>query len=95
MAMGEAEYRAKAESLQARLNTLEQNVGPLKERIQRFKENFGVRERSDGSIEIDFEKMVDRLGLEACLELRQVIDERYKISGEAGEKPKVRVTAGA
>ncbi len=81
----------RAESAEAKFNTLKENVEPLKERVQKFKENFGVREKSDGSIDIDFEKMVDRLGPAACLELRAVIDEKHGISGAAGEKPKIRV----
>ena len=102
------------------------------ERVQAFKSNFGVRERSNGEIVIDFAKMVERLGMEACADLRTVIDEKfgpaagidsleikdhrvlvdgmgleralqirklidetYRISGAAGEKPRVRVTAAS
>ena len=99
----------RAESAEAKLNTLKQNIDPLKERVQKFKENFGVREKSDGSIDIDFEKMVDKLGPVACLELRAVIDEKHGkrlrnrkrlsnldsllLSSAAGEKPKIRVAA--
>ena len=84
---------ARAQSAEAKYNTLKENVEPLKLRVQQFKENFGVREKSDGSINIDFEKMVDRLGPAACLELRAVIDEKHGISGASGEKPKIRVPA--
>ena len=85
----------RAESAEAKLGTLKANIDALKERVQQFKANFGVREKSDGSIDIDFEKMVDRLGPEACLELRSIIDEKHGISGAAGEKPKIRVAAAS
>lgn len=67
----------RAETAEAKLGTLKANIDALKERVQQFKANFGVREKSDGSIDIDFEKMVDRLGSEASLELRAIIDDKY------------------
>ena len=86
---------SRAQSAEAKYNTLKENVEPLKVRVQQFKDNFGIREKADGSIDIDFEKMVARLGPVACLELRAVIDEVHGISGVAGEKPKIRVAAVA
>ncbi len=83
----------RAQSAEAKLAALKESIDPLLTRIKQFKENFGVRERSDGSIVIDFEKMVDRLGPAACLELRSVIDDKHGISGVAGEKPRMRVSA--
>ena len=93
MAADEQFWINRAQSAEAKLSTLKENIDALKDRVQQFKANFGVRERSDGSIVIDFEKMVDRLGPEACLELRSVIDEKYGISGAAGKKPRIRVKA--
>ncbi len=87
-------YRQKAESLQAKLNTLEQELRPALDRVKNFKLNFGVREKSDGEIDVDFDKFAENLGIEQALELRSIIDEKYNITGEPGEKPKVRVTAG-
>ncbi len=81
----------RAESAEAKFGTLKANMDAVIDRVKQFKTNFGVRERSDGSIVIDFEKMVGRLGPEACLELRSVIDDKYGISGAAGEKPRIRV----
>ncbi len=83
----------RAETAEAKFGTLKANMDAVIDRVKRFKMNFGVRERSDGSIIIDFEKMVDRLGPEACLELRTVIDDKYGISGAANEKPRMRVRA--
>jgi len=83
----------RAESAEAKFGTLKANMDAVIDRVKQFKTNFGVRERSDGSIVIDFEKMVGRLGPEACLELRSVIDDKYGISGAAGEKPRIRVSS--
>ena len=90
---GEDFWVNRAQSAEAKLATLKANIDPVIDRVKQFKANFGVREKSDGTIEIDFEKMVDRLGPEACLELRSVIDDKYGISGAAGEKPRIRVRA--
>ena len=90
---GEDFWVNRAQSAEAKLATLKANIDPVIDRVKQFKANFGVREKSDGTIEIDFEKMVDRLGPEACLELRSIIDNKYGISGAAGEKPRIRVRA--
>ena len=93
MVQSEQFWVDRAQSAEAKFATLKANVEPMVERVKQFKANFGVREKSDGEIDIDFEKMVDRLGPEACLELRSIIDNKYGISGAAGEKPKIRVKA--
>lgn len=92
---GESHWIERAQSAEAKLATLKDNYEPALERVKRFKSNFGVREKSNGTIEIDFDKLVERLGVEACLELRRAIDEKYRIRGEAGEKPKISVRGGA
>ena len=92
---GEQYWIERAQSAEAKLATLKENYQPALERVKQFKANFGVREHSNGTIDIDFDKMVTRLGIEACLELRKIIDEKYSISGEAGAKPKIRVQAGS
>lgn len=80
----------RAQSAEAKLKTLKEAYEPAIDRIKTFKSNFGIRERDNGEIHIDFEKFVDRLGLEQALTLRKLIDERYQVKGEAGEKPRVR-----
>lgn len=82
-------------SLKAKLAAMKDNYEPAIDRIQQFKTNFGVRERSDGSIVINWDKFVPALGLEQALELRREIDEHYRISGEPGEKPKVKLRVAA
>jgi hypothetical protein len=84
-------WRDRAGTAEAKLGALESNIGAMKERIQSFKKNFGVREASNGEISIDFDKFVENLGMAQALELRKVIDEKYRISGAPGEKPKVKV----
>ena len=84
----------RARTAEANLNTLKENVGPAIERVKAFKGNFGVRERDTGEIVIDYEKFVERLGLEGAMELRKVIDELYRVTGAPGEKPHVRLASG-
>ena len=90
---GEQFWIDRAQSAEAKLATLKANMEPVIDRVKQFKANFGVREKSNGEIDIDFDKMVDRLGPGSCLELRSIIDDRYGISGAAGEKPRIRVKA--
>lgn len=93
MAVDESYWINEAQSWQAKYRALEESLKPAIERVKEFKTNFGVKEKSDGSIEIDWEKFVDRLGLENALVLRGEIDQRWAVSGNPGEKPKVRVKA--
>lgn len=67
----------RAQSAEAKLNTLRQAHEPTLERIRAFKENFGIKENSRGDISIDFDKFVESLGEKGCLELRNIIDETY------------------
>lgn len=91
--MDESELLHRAQTAEAKYNTLEGEMKSFKTRIQNFKANFGVKEKSDGTILIDFDKFTENLGLEGCLELRKIIDEKYRISGDPGEKPRVKVSA--
>ena len=81
----------RAQSAEAKLKTLENAVKPALERVKDFKANFGIRERDNGEIVIDFDKFVERLGVGSALELRKVIDETYNISGSPGERPRLKV----
>lgn len=91
--MSEQEWMERAQSAEAKLSTQRQAHEAAMERYKTFKANFGVKERGDGTIVIDFEKLVEKLGVESCLELRRVIDEKWNISGAPGEKPRIRVAA--
>ncbi len=89
--MDESHWIARAQTAEAKLNTLEAASKPALEKIKQFKSNFGVKERQDGEIVIDFDKFVKNLGQIAALELRGIIDGQYQISGDAGEKPHMRL----
>ena len=95
MAMGESELLHRAQTAEAKYNTLMQSVEPMKQKIQNFKMEWGINERGNGAWQINFDKFAENLGIEQALELRAIIDEKYGISGAAGEKPKVRVPANA
>ena len=86
----------RAETAEAKLGTLKANIDALKERVQQFKANFGIRERSDGSIVVDFDKFVKRLGPEASLELRSIIDDKYAIRPSRSRRhlnPQIHINA--
>lgn len=93
MSMSEAEWIERAQSWEAKHNTLKQSLEATLERVKEFKANFGVKERSDGAIEIDYDKFVERLGLEGWLALREIGDQHWQVSGQVGQKPRVRVAA--
>ena len=68
----------RAQSAEAKLKSLQQAYEPALERVKAFKANFGVKERANGEIDIDFVKLVKNLGRENAMELRRIIDEYYK-----------------
>ncbi len=92
--MSESDWIHRAQTAEARLKTLEQQIEPVKIKVQHFKESWGIKESNqDGSYKINFDKFAENLGMEQALELRAIIDEKYGISGAPGEKPKVRMKA--
>lgn len=93
--MGEKEWMERAQSAEAKLTTCQGAQEALKEEVRTVRETFGARKRSDGSYEINYDAFVERLGLEAALQVRAIIDEKYQISGAAGAKPRVRMPAKA
>ena len=90
----ESEWIHRAQSAEARLGTQEAAAGEMKKKIQNFKASWGITEKSDGSWDMNFDKLADNLGMEQALVLRAIIDEKYGIHGAPGEKPKVRVAVG-
>lgn len=90
--MSEQMWMERAQSCEARLITVEDQFKPALERVKAFKTNFGVRECDDGTLIINYDKFVERLGLEGALELRSIIDSRYQITGSVGEKPRVKLS---
>lgn len=94
MSSDESIWRDRATTAEAKLATMKDAYGPAIERIQVFKMNFGVRERENGDIDVDFDKFVQRLGVTDALELRRIIDATYNITGEPGTKPHLKVVHG-
>ena len=93
--MDEDVWRERAQTAESKLNTAQEGYGRAIEKVQQFKSNFGIKERQDGEIVIDFDKFVDKLGLETCFMLRSIIDERHLISGEPGKKPHLTIVANS
>ncbi len=87
------QWMERAQSAEAKLVAMKESMGAAIERVKDFKKNFGIREKQDGSLEIDFDKFALNLGVESCIELRKVIDETYKLSGKAGEKPRMKIVS--
>ena len=75
--MSENHWVERAQSAEAQLKTLREAQGAAIERIKGFKANFGIKERGNGEIVIDFPKFVERLGQDQASELRKAIDEKY------------------
>lgn len=95
MAMGESEWRERAQSAEAALTTCRDNQDRVKEKLRDMMANLGAKERGDGSIQIDYDAFIERLGIEGALEVRAIIDQKYSISGAPGEKPRIKVAAAS
>ena len=85
----------RAQDAEAQVATIEAIYKPALEKVKLFKLNFGVQERQDGTIDINFPKFVESLGIEQALVLREQIDEQYNVSGEPGKKPHLKLVADA
>ena len=75
--MSESMWIERAQSAEAKLKTLKDAFEPALERVKTFKANFGIKERDNGQISIDFVKFVKNLGQDAAMELMVVIEEEY------------------
>ncbi len=91
--MDESAWIDRAQTAEATQATMQENINRLKEKYRNLLKTLGAKESSDGTIDIDFEALVERLTVEHALELRGVIDERHRISGSLGEKPRISVSA--
>lgn len=89
----ESYWVERAQSAEAKLQTVQEAAERMKERVRSVKDTLGARERSDGSFDIDFDKLVANLGVDNVLEIRRIIDEQYGISGNPGEKPRMKARA--
>lgn len=89
----ESMWIERAQSAEAKLSSLNSSTDRMKEEVREVYSIFCARRKGDGSVDIDFPKFVERMGLENALMLRKVIDDVYSISGSAGEKPKIKLKA--
>ena len=91
--MSDAHWIERAQSAEAINSSYQEVIDKLKEKIRRLKEIFGARELSDGQLDINYEKLVGQLDIKSALELRSTIDNMHRISGSAGEKPRIKINA--
>lgn len=85
----------RAQTAEMKVATMRQAHEKAADQIKTFKATMGVREASDGSLVINYDKFAKALGMDGALELRRIIDETYGITGAAGQKPRIKVTAAA
>lgn len=82
-------------SLSIKLQTLQAQTDRITQKCADLREMVCAREHSNGTLTLNFDALAERLGPVACLELRAAIDARWNISGEAGQKPRMRVAGEA
>ena len=75
--MSESDWIERAQSAEARLNTLNQQIDRIKEDSVFILNTFAARKKSDGSFDIDFKKFIANIGSESAAEIRQIIDKQY------------------
>jgi hypothetical protein len=83
----------RAQSAEAALATCREQQDRLKEQVRAVTGALCAKVKSDGTIDIDFDALVQHLPVEQALELRVAIDQHHRISGAVGEKPRVSVSA--
>ena len=119
--MDESEWIHRAQSAEARLKILESATEVLKEKVRWIREELCVKERGDGTFDIDFDALKKRMSDESVVEfedalkgekidleaaakaltveqaiaMRAAIDKCHRISGVAGEKPRVKLNLPA
>ena len=75
------DYLERAQTAEAKYNTLHANTQLTLDRVKEFKENMklmGITEKG-GGIDIDFTKLVNALGEAQAVELKNVISEVYGV----------------
>ncbi len=88
-----SDWIERAQSAEAKLATCSAQTDRLKEQVRTVTETLCARVKGDGAIDIDFDALVQKLPTDQALGLRAAIDQHHRISGGAGEKPRVSVPA--
>ena len=91
--MSEMDWMERAQHAEALVSGSRAGTETVKEKLRQMTDLFGIRGSFEGGLKIDYTKLVANLGIEQCLELRKIIDEAHNISGEPGDKPRVRLHA--
>ena len=89
----ESYWVERAQSAEARFQTLKDSTDRMRDESRAVLDTFAARKKPDGSYQIDFERFVEQIGLEGAMELRQIIDQHYQVSGSPGEKPRIKMSA--
>ena len=88
----ESFWVSRAQTAEAKLKTLREAQGAAIDRIRDFKANFGIKERSNGEIVIDFMKFAERLGVDGASELRKILNDKYPVAAVPKRKYVRKVT---
>lgn len=83
----------RAQTAEAIANTAKAALAPLKNEVRQIKETFGIRKRGNGAYQVGYDVLVKAIGLEGYMELRAIGDQHWNVSGDVGEKPRVRIRA--
>ena len=78
MAFEDGSWIARAQNAEAALTTIRETQDKIKDKFRAMKLLLGAKEKSDGTIDIDFDILVGNLTKEHALQLRAIIDEHEK-----------------
>jgi len=81
----DSQWIERAQSAEAKLRTLQDQVNRIKEDAQHILTVFGARKKSDGSFDIDFEKFVNNIGQGQAFEVKQIIEAQYGAQESSSE----------
>ena len=90
--MDAAEWMDRARSAEAKYETCRQQQDRVIEDSRAVLSTLCAKKKSDGTIDIDFDALVQKLSTEHALEFRAAIDQHHRISGAPGEKPRISIT---
>ncbi len=87
------EWHERAQTAEASLLAAQEATETVKKKYRLLTDTFGIKESTRGDFKLDYDMLVENLGLEQWLELRAIGDAKYNVSGDAGQKPRVRMPA--
>ena len=90
--MDESQWIERAQTAEARYETCRQQQDRVIEDSRNVLDTLCAKKRSDGTIDIDFDALVQKLTPEHALEFRAAIDQHHRISGAPGDKPRISIS---